>query len=139
MKTGPTSRPKPPQEHKSVSLTITGPPRTKKNSSVFDLRGPKPRKLPSKPFETWNKSAQFQLAVLRFHHPEWPINLRVNVAAAFYRASDVGDAVGYYQALADALQEGGVVTNDALIVQWDGSRMLKDSENPRIEVTLEVL
>ena len=42
-------------------------------------------------------------------------------------------------ALADALEEAGIVENDRLIVSWDGSRLLKDAATPRIEVMLEAV
>ena len=64
------------------------------------------------------------------------IERRVNVAATFYRDALRGDATGYYQALADLLQAAGIVANDVLCVSWDGSRLAKDAQRPRIEVVL---
>ena len=63
----------------------------------------------------------------------------MNCRALLYRDALIGDAAGYYQALADWLESSGVIVNDRLIVQWDGSRLLKDAARPRIEVTLEEL
>ena len=63
----------------------------------------------------------------------------LNCAAIFYRDADRGDAVGYYQGLADALEAAGVVSDDKWIVQWDGSRLTKDANRPRIEVVLTAL
>lgn len=123
----------------SISFTITGPPRTKKNSEVLNLRGPKPRKMSSKAYQEWNASAQMQIALFRARNKQiltW--DRQVNCKALFYRHADVGDAVGFYQALADALQEGGILVNDRQIVSWDGSRMLKDAENPRVELTIKL-
>lgn len=124
----------------AISFTITGPPRTKKNSGVLDLRGRKPKKLPSKAYQEWNASAQLQLAKVRSESPAWsfPFQKQINVQAVFYRHADVGDAVGFYQALADTLQEARIVVNDGLIVSWDYSRLKKDSKAPRIEVTITV-
>lgn len=117
------------------SAIILGPPRTKKTSAQLVRAGFRPRILPSKAFREWNKTwAQPQLIRAR---PETPIQCAVNCRAIFYREALRGDAVGFYQALADALQDAGVVVNDAQIVSWDGSRMLKDAINPRIEVILE--
>ena len=65
-----------------------------------------------------------------------PIEYPINVSAAFYRDKLTGDAVGYYQALADALEEGGIVENDSLIRSWNGSKLLKDAKNPRIEIEI---
>jgi hypothetical protein len=65
-----------------------------------------------------------------------PIDYPVNCRALFYRDANRGDAVGLYQGLADVLEHGGVVTNDKYLVSWDGSRLLKDSARPRVEVEL---
>lgn len=114
-----------------ASFTILGPPRTKKNSSWRTSHG---HQMPSRAFTAWNESAQLQLIrVAR----RGTIQRTVNCRARFYRDALRGDAVGYYQALADALQDARVVHDDYLIISWDGSRLDKDAENPRIEVTLE--
>lgn len=63
----------------------------------------------------------------------------LNCAAIFYRDALRGDAVGYYQGLADALKSAGVLSDDKWIVQWDGSRLAKNTKRPRIEVTLRAL
>jgi hypothetical protein len=63
----------------------------------------------------------------------------VNCEARIYRDRNTGDAVGYYQAIADTLEKIGIVENDRLIVAWDGTRLLKDAENPRVEVTLSAV
>ena len=116
-----------------MKLTIIAAPRTKKNSGIITTRGKYPRILPSAAFSAWNRIAQLQLRNCR---PIDPIGVPVNVRALFYRERLTGDAVGYYQALGDALQEGLIVENDRLIVSWDGSRMLKDAANPRIEIEI---
>lgn len=63
----------------------------------------------------------------------------LNCAAIFYRDANRGDAVGYYQGLADALESAGVLSDDKWIMQWDGTRLAKDAKRPRIEVTLTAL
>ena len=63
----------------------------------------------------------------------------LNCAAIFYREKNIGDAVGYYQALADALESSGIVSDDKWITQWDGSRLAKDATRSRIEVTLTAI
>ena len=60
----------------------------------------------------------------------------LNCRALFYRDARRGDAVGYYQGLADLLEKRGVIENDAQLTQWDGSRLLLDRENPRVEIEL---
>ncbi len=121
----------------SYALTLHGSPRTKKTSNRL-FNG---RVHPSLAFEAWNNLVQPQLAIFRAKSlapaGTFPIKCQVNCRALFYRHADVGDATGFYQALADALQEGGIVGNDRQIRSWDGSMLLKDRDNPRIIVTLE--
>ena len=54
--------------------------------------------------------------------------------AIFYRAKLTRR--GILSGLADALEAAGVLADDKWIVQWDGSRLRKDKDRPRIEVTL---
>ena len=65
-----------------------------------------------------------------------PIARPVNCAALFYRDALRGDAVGFYQGLADVLEKAGIVENDKFIVSWDGSRLRKDAARPRVELVL---
>lgn len=112
-----------------------GAPRTKKNSSRLVRPGQKgrARPIPSKAWETWLRVCEIQpLKVIRER-----IDYDVNCRARFYRDANRGDAVGYYQGLADLLEKKGILANDKHIVQWDGSRLRIDRENPRVEVTLE--
>jgi hypothetical protein len=99
--------------------------------------------MPSKAFTEWNAVAQLWLLEARSSwqraNKAWGaiFTTPVNCCAIFYRETRTGDAVGYYQALADALEEARIVENDKLIVSWDGSRLEKDKINPRVEVHLE--
>ena len=63
----------------------------------------------------------------------------LNCCAIFYREKNLGDAVGYYQGLADALEAAGVVADDKWIKRWWGSDLAKDGMRPRIEVTLTAI
>lgn len=118
-----------------VTLTLYGAPRTKKNSSQFAPSGNTGRPLifPSPAWRKW-------LSTVRKNHgktanitlPDQPYNCR----ALFYRDRDSGDAVGYYQGLADLLEEWELLSNDKHIVQWDGSRLLLDRKMPRVELTI---
>jgi hypothetical protein len=123
-----------------LTIVIPSPPRTKKNSSrIVGTRRGNPRLLPSEAFAAWNAVAQMELAQVRMKETGLPFRGPVNLRALFFRHADVGDAVGFYQSLADALQEGRIVENDRQVRQWDGSRLLKDAVNPRIILTVEPL
>jgi hypothetical protein len=118
-------------------FVIPGAPRTKKthNQLVVSHHGGQ-RLLPSQQFRAWNQEAQMWLAKVRSETRGLPLAQPVNCKALFFRDAFRGDACGYYQALADALEEARIVVNDCLIVSWDGSRLLKDHLSPRIEVRL---
>jgi Holliday junction resolvase RusA-like endonuclease len=131
-----------------VRITIVGAPVTKKNSGQLVSTGAKcracgnrtgrPFMLPSPQSKAWTASAVRQM---HEQHPDaspaGPIfTIPVNCRALFFRERATGDANNFYAAIADALEAAGVVANDRLIVSWDGSRMLKDAANPRIEILL---
>jgi Holliday junction resolvase RusA-like endonuclease len=118
-----------------MRLVIDGPPRTKKTSNRIVTRKRDGRQfvIPSSANEAWTKSAVKQLLVQSYAPP---IRTPVTMRATIYREKNLGDLIGYLQAIADALEEAGVVTNDRLIMAFDGSRMLKDAARPRVEIEL---
>lgn len=126
-------------DREPLTFVLTGAPRTKKNSGRIVRAGKFPRLLPSATFCEWNALVQPQLMLLRSMTHGLPFRGPVNVKALFLRDADRGDACGFYQALADALEEGGVVENDRQVRQWDGTRLLVDRQNPRVIVTVEAI
>jgi len=78
-----------------MKLTILGPPRTKKNSSIINTRGGRIQKLPSAAYSAWDRMAQLQIAKLWATSPLRPplFLVPVNVKAIFCREALVGDAV----------------------------------------------
>ena len=124
-----------------IRLVLIGSPRTKKNHGVMaDMgrrcgvckRGKFTRIFPSKQYREWEAAVLDQIPVSAKLKIAEPINLR----AVFYRERATGDLVGYMQALADALQEAGVLADDRWVVQWDGTRLSKDAKRPRVEVEI---
>lgn len=115
-------------------FTLPTAPRTKKNSGTIQNRGKKRVIRPSESWLHWRNEVMKYVGT----KPEFRLRIDrpVNVCALFYRDRDAGDASGYYNGLGDVLEEIGVVTNDRLLVSWDGSRLRKDAANPRTEVTL---
>lgn len=99
--------------------------------------------MPSEAYETWEKYALQQCfrikAQLRSRGIELPITQRVSLDAQIYRETAVGDAAGFYQAIADMLQKAEILHNDSQIEDWDGSRRLKDAARPRVEIYLTIL
>src|SRR6185503_16876932 len=112
-------------------LVVDGPPRTKKTSNVLATAGGRGIVLPSKAWVQWTKTAKIEVNV-GVGAPCWqpialmqPIASVLNCRAFFYREANRGDAVGYYQGLADLLEKRTVIRNDRQIISWDGSRLLK--------------
>jgi hypothetical protein len=129
-----------------VKITVIGSPRTKKNHSTVSTVGGHVRVLPSKPWSEWCKYAGIKVdgnalvgeLLMGKGVRRWsPLTTDYNVKALFYRDRDIGDAVGYYQGLADLLEKRGVLRDDKQIRSWDGSRLLVDRANPRVEIELE--
>lgn len=128
-----------------MKFTIIGSPRTKKTSqqiaknrrtgSMFIVSDPVKKKYQ----QTAVEQLTAQLAEMREYGAWIPFDGPVQVRATFYRDKNLGDLVGYFQMLADCLEKSCVVVNDRLIMSWDGSRMTKDSDNPRTEVEITTL
>ncbi len=137
----------------SITFVLPVTPRTKKNSRKHIKRRSKSGKVITVPLPS-DAYSKMEAEIVAWAN-DIPGNLLVgcvvrcacelelaqplNCAAIFYRDANRGDAVGYYQALADALEAAGVVTDDKWITQWDGSRLEKDAKRSRIEVTLTAL
>lgn len=121
------------------SFTIRGAPRTKKNHGRVIQRGRRKFHVQSEAHHNWHEAAMWQCADVRGGWEGFPLMFPLRVTALFYRDRDVGDLVGYQQALADLLEDGGIIQNDRLIRSWDGTRLLKDAANPRIEISIEAL
>ncbi len=134
----------------SITFVLPVTPRTKKNSRVHAKVRGRTVPLPSDAYRRdmlnpilQGKASRAPWLLLFDYQSQCSIlaNLAqpLNCAAIFYRDANRGDAVGYYQGLADALESAGVLSNDKWIMQWDGSRLAKDAKRPRIEVTLTAL
>lgn len=123
-----------------MKLTITGAPRTKKNSREhFNVPGRGLVPMPSKAWRAWVQSARLLDGNGLDINPYRPLipDIALNCRATFYRDARRGDAVGFYQGLADLLEKRRVISNDAQLVSWDGTRLAIDRDNPRTEISLE--
>lgn len=120
-------------------ILVLGAPRTKKTHNALVRAGKRMVLLPSPQWRRWVRTAVLRCgdAVFLGLTPVTRADVKLHCRAVFYRDADRGDAVGYYQGLADLLEKRGVIVNDRQIVDWSGSQLLKDSNNPRVEVTLE--
>lgn len=121
-----------------MKFTIPVAPRTKKNSSqLIRLKDGRQMLLPSKAYKefekkvcTWVKS-NIQIEA---------ISRPVNMSCRFYMDKDYkSDLVGYLQAICDALVKAKVFEDDnhKIISSTDGSEVLLDRANPRIEIEIK--
>lgn len=116
-----------------MKFTIPVEPRTKKNSQqIIVVRG-RPMIIPSKQYKAFEKDALWFV-------PKDNIDYSVNVKALFYmKTKRRVDLTNLLEALDDVLVKGGLLVDDnsTIIKGHDGSRVLYDKENPRIEVEIE--
>lgn len=140
---------------KAISLTLLARkqdgtlvgPRTKKNHAQIIPNLARPILAPSPEYREWERAVRRELlrngtCIKQTLGVRWvnePIAQPLNCQALIYRERRTGDAVGYYQAIGDVLQLFGIVQDDKFIVSWDGSRLLKDAEQPRVEITLTLI
>lgn len=119
-----------------LRLVLEGVPRTKKNSLTRRMVGGFNKTLPSEAWMSWRNQVAPKLTSQLIRGRIGSIAQPVNCAALFYRDANRGDTCGFYQGLADLLEEAGVLVDDKFITQWDGARLLKDSTRPRVELVL---
>ena len=121
-------------------LVILGRPITSKNSSVIIMLGKAGAKRPV-PIPSKQARDYFKLAIPQLQ-AQWtwePIAIPVNLCARVYRERAWGDLGNYLAAICDILQKAAVVENDKWILGFDGSRLDKDAENPRVEIVISRL
>ena len=140
-------------------FVVHGAPRSKKNSPrivnigpmcrTCGKRGGFPKILPSLAFEEWQADAIRQCMLIKPKlvavGVELPIVHPVGIEALFYLAPtkegrmrlDCPDLSNLMEAVADMLQEAGILQDDRLIADWDGSRRLLGE--PRVEIFITIL
>lgn len=124
-----------------IKFTIPVRPRTKKNhSSIVTLKNGRTLLLPSKQYKEFEKRV---CAFINQSKPtSMPIDMPCNLRCIFYKEKNFrSDLMGYMQAIADALVKAEVFADDNsnIIASTDGSKVLLDRDNPRIEVEISFL
>ena len=118
-----------------MQFTIPIEPKTKKNSQQIVMANGRPIIIPSKQYKEFEKSALWYIERIGIDYP-------VNVKALFYmKTRRRVDLTNLLEALDDCLVKGGMLVDDnsQIIVGHDGSRVLYDKNNPRIEVCIEAI
>ncbi len=123
-----------------MTFRVLGPPRTKGNSPRIGV-SPRGKRfvMPSKAAAKWEEGAILQIRsqLHPYRGNTRHDGQRWNCKALIYRARlGPGDASNYYKAIGDAVERGGAIPNDRYILSWDGSDVLLDRKNPRVEIIL---
>lgn len=120
-----------------MTITLTGAPRTKKNSQRIVRRGRYSSILPSAAYIEYAGDCGVQL--LAQHATNTGIDYAVNVTCVYYMPTRRRvDLVNLLEATCDILRDNFVVLDDhsGIIASHDGSRVLYDKTNPRVEITI---
>ena len=119
-----------------IEITVKGKPTTKKNSMrmVTNKKTGRVFPIPSKAFVDYQKVFLSQV-----RRPKVAIDLPVNVQAVYYMPTRHRvDITNLLSATHDLLVDAGVLEDDnsKIVVGVDGSRVLYDKENPRVEIEI---
>lgn len=119
-----------------INLTVKGKPITKKNSMrlVTNRKTGRTYPIPSKQFVDYQKVFLSQV-----RRPKQTIDQPVNVQAVYYMPTRHRvDITNLLSATHDLLVDAGILEDDnsKIVVGVDGSRVLYDKENPRVEIVI---
>ena len=121
-----------------LKLVLYGTPVTKKNSERIwiNQKTNKPFIAPSKAYKAYEKDCGKQIAAAYKQHIDVPINLKCVYYMPNKRKVDLCNLLG---ATCDILVKFGVIADDnsAIVKRHDGSRVLVDKANPRVEIEIE--
>ena len=112
-------------------------PRSKKNSQqiCINSRTKRPFVKQNEKYVQFEKDCGFFLK----HKPPAPIDYPVNVKCIFYRSTRIRcDLVNLQEAILDVLTRYEIIADDNfnIVATMDGSTVLIDKDNPRIEITI---
>lgn len=117
-----------------INITLYGRPITKKNSLQIIKAGRKRKPIPSEQFLAYQEACLYQLLKAPNTSEE-----NLNMQCLYYMPTRHRvDLVNLLQATCDILVKAKVIKDDnfKVIASHDGSRVLYDKMNPRVEITL---
>lgn len=121
-----------------LKLTLYGAPVTKKNSGqIWVNKQTKKRFIaPSEAYQAYEKDCGRQITAGYKQHIDVPINLKCVYYMPTRRKVDLCNLLG---ATCDILVKFGVIADDncKIVQSHDGSRVLVDKANPRVEIEIE--
>jgi len=120
----------------AVKITLSGTPRTKKNSARIVMAGNHPRVIPSAAYAEYATMCGMQLLRLEVRDIHRPVNLKCVYYMPTRRRVDL---VNLIEATCDILVAAGILADDnaQIVAGHDGSRVKYDKDNPRVEIEIE--
>lgn len=119
-----------------LKITLYGRPITKKNSSRIVKCGNYTKILPSKQYSQYEKDCIRQIQGSKKKR----ICIPVNMQCIYYMPTKHRvDLVNLLEATCDILVKANVLEDDNsnIILSHDGSRVLYDKDNPRVEIEIQ--
>lgn len=124
-----------------MKIVIYGNPKTKKNSSQIIKVGNRTMLIPSKAYREYEK---LFISQCKYENrgiiPKTPINSEICLKCVYYRGDKRRvDLVNLLNATNDILVKAKIIEDDNsnIVVSHDGSRVLYDKENPRVEIEID--
>ena len=123
-----------------MKIIIIGDPRTKKNHSRLVYRGGRTFLIPSQQYQKYESEFIAQCMEQGIWNKN--LNYRMNIECKYYmhtrRRVDLNNLL---EGTTDCLVAAKVITDDEskIVAGHDGSRVLYDKENPRVEITITEL
>lgn len=118
-----------------MKITLLGCPITKKNHQKIVTMGNRTGLVQSDAYRQYEEDCLWQLS----HRHKQGIDKPVNVKCVYFMQTRRRvDLVNLLEATNDILVKGGVLADDnsSIVVSHDGSRVLYDKLNPRVEIDI---
>ena len=118
-----------------LTITLFGDPRSKKNSQRLIRSGGRTIPITSAAYEQYRRDCLRQIT----GDMKQGISSPVNLQCVYYMATRrIVDLVNLIEATCDILVDAGVILDDnsRIVAAHDGSRVLYDKENPRVEIEI---
>lgn len=119
----------------NIKIILRGQPITKKNSQRIVRVGNSSRIIPSAQYKQYEKDCLWQIS-RKFKQR---IDIPVNVQCVYYMPTRRRvDLVNLIEATMDILVAAEVLEDDncRIVAAHDGSQVLHDKQNPRVEITI---
>lgn len=118
-----------------MNIILLGCPITKKNHQKIVTMGNRKGLVQSDAYRQYEEDCLWQLSPRHKQRIDWPVNVK---CVYYMQTRRRVDLVNLLEATNDILVKGGVLADDnsSIVVSHDGSRVLYDKLNPRVEIDI---